>query len=739
MPNFLIIESFAFSVHKEKSFRRDYSNYNEEALLSEFRSIDWSNLFQGLSDTTEMFDKFYTKVSNIINSHLPLKPLTRKESKFQTKPWITPGLKVSINNKNRLYRHYLKTRTCYSHTKFKCYRNKLNHLLKLSKTNYYKEYFMINKAKTKEIWKGIKQLICLKSKGSTSPSKLIINEHEITNDKAIADQLNNYFSNIGKNLASTVPKPNLPFNCYLDKPQASSFFLSPTTSTEIENIIMSLSSAKASGPFSISTSLLKTLKGILSIPLQLLFNCSFSTGLVPDQFKVARVVPIHKKGSSYLVSNYRPISLLSIFNKLIEKLMYNRIISYLEKFSILHNNQFGFRSKHSTTHALLLLTDRIQRSIDNGTYSCGIFLDLCKAFDTVDHKILLAKLEYYGIRGAPNDWFVSYLSNRRQFVSLSGTNSDYQPVTCGVPQGSVLGPLLFLLYINDMPKCSNILEFHLFADDTNLFLNNPSILNLETNLNVELEKVSQWLYANKLSLNIEKTSFVVFHSPQRRIAHKLNLSISNKSVKSDNQVKYLGLIFDSNLNWKPYLHELSKKVSRGIGVLSKIRYYVNRNILHQLYYSIIYPFLTYGLLIWGNTYSTTLKPLITLQKRAIRTITFSKPDEHSEPLFKELEILKLTDLVTLHNALFMYHYYYNLLPSSFENFFQTVASVHSYNTRLASKSTYYINTIKTNYGKFNIRFAAVKVWNHLDESIKYLPLKTFKNKVKLNILQSYCS
>ena len=171
------------------------------------------------------------------------------------------------------------------------------------------------------------------------------------------------------------------------------------------------------------------------------------------------------------------------------------------------------------------------------------------------------------------------------------------------------------------------------------------------------------VYANKLSLNIEKTSFVVFHSPQRRIAHKLNLSISNTSVKSDNQVKYLGLIFDSNLNWKPYLHELSKKVSRGIGVLSKVRYYVNRNILHQLYYSIFYPFLTYSLSIWGNTYLSTLEPLIILQNRVIRTITFSKPDEQSEPLFKELEILKLTDLVILHNALFMYHYYYSLLPA----------------------------------------------------------------------------
>ena len=194
---------------------------------------------------------------------------------------------VSHARRDSLHRHYLKTRTCYSHTKFKCYRNKLNHLLRLSKTNYYKEYFIINKTKTKEIWKGINQLICFKSKGSMLPSKLIINEHEITNDKAIADQLNKFFSNIGKNLALTVPKPNLPFNCYLDKPQASSFFLSPTNRTGIENIIMSLSSTKASGPFSISTSLLKTLKGVLSIPLQLLFNCSFSTGLVPDQFKVA--------------------------------------------------------------------------------------------------------------------------------------------------------------------------------------------------------------------------------------------------------------------------------------------------------------------------------------------------------------------------------------------------------------------------------------------------------------------
>ena len=187
--------------------------------------------------------------------------------------------------------------------------------------------------------------------------------------------------------------------------------------------------------------------------------------LFPDQFKIARVIPIHKKGSVFDVSNNRSISLLSIFNEIIEILMYNRLVNYLDNLSIIYNNQFGFRSKHSTINELLLLTDKIQSAIDEGTYCCDIFLDLGKAFDTVDHKILLTKLEYYGIRGVVYNWFVSYSSNRKQFVSLRSSVSDHQTISCEVPQGSVLGPLLFLLYVSDMNKCSKILEFHLFADD----------------------------------------------------------------------------------------------------------------------------------------------------------------------------------------------------------------------------------------------------------------------------------
>jgi hypothetical protein len=412
-------------------------------------------------------------------------------------------------------------------------------------------------------------------------------------------------------------------------------------------------------------------------------------------------------------------------------------MKYIEKLNIIFENQFGFRSGYSTVQAVTRITDKIQKAIENKQYSCGIFLDLSKAFDTVNHDILITKLEHYGIRGIAKDWFKSYLFNRKQYVSIRGVNSDVEHISCGVPQGSVLGPLLFLLYINDFGNCSDLFDFHLFADDANLFFSHDNLLRLEELINYNLIKVQSWLSANRLCLNIDKTNYVIFHTPQKLITHNLKLHINCVDIKQASFVKYLGIHIDSHLNWKTQVHNILKKIQRSIGILSKLRYYVTSKILLQLYYSLIYPFLTYGIVVWGNTYESSLKPLVLLQKRVVRVITFSSYDEHTSPLFKNLGLLKLFDIIRMSNLLFMHDFYKKKLPTVFNDFFLPICDSHKFATRLAVKISYCMPIVRTNYGKFSIRSKGPHIWNEVDDSLKTLTKSVFKKKIKVKFISEY--
>ena len=495
---------------------------------------------------------------------------------------------------------------------YNLFRNRINWEIKKAKKEYYKTYFENNMKKT---WKGIKNLININNKDGPQISHLCHEGKQITSNKDMSNTFNDFFTNIGPILDGEIPKCRKPSGAtlYLNPRIPQTFLISPTNDNEIRDIILSLDDKKSSGPCSVPTKLLKLSANELSIPLSDICNSSFREGSFPNKNKLAKIIPVHKKGSTKDVNNYRPISLLSIFGKIMEKLMATRLTNYLEIHNIIYENQFGFRAGFSTTHSLISITETIKKNLDEKKYGCGVFIDLKKAFDTVNHEILLYKLEHYGIRDTSLEWFRSYLTDRKQYVYLNGVDSDVNNVTCGVPQGSVLGPLLFLLYINDLPNISNHLKFYLFADDTNIYYESKDLKTLQYTMNKELEKLYEWLCINRLSLNISKTNFIVFHA-KNKPKQPVTILINNKAIDETDHVKYLGILIDSKLTFKKHVEELRKKISRSIGVLYKLRPFVTTKILSNVYYAIVYPFLLYGITIWGNASKTYLTPLFILQK-----------------------------------------------------------------------------------------------------------------------------
>ena len=539
------------------------------------------------------------------------------------------------------------------------------------------------------------------------------------------------------------------------------FKINPISNDEVLKIIHALPN-KGTGPASIPLNMLKTVADLIVTPLCHIINISFNTGVFPEILKIAKIIPKHKGGSTLDLNNYRPISLLSIFDKIIEKIMHNQLYAFLEFHKILYENQFGFRKNNSTTYALLELTERIRHSIDNGYFGCGIFIDLRKAFDTVNHKILLSKLEHYGIRDNLLKWFDSYLKGRQQYVFLNGESSDLKPCTCGVPQGSVLGPLLFLIYINDLPNISDKLDFYLFADDTNIYFESKDIKKIEQTVNTELKNLSIWLKLNRLALNINKTNFIIFRSSRKKAVDNITLKIDKKAINENNHIKYLGIVMDCHLNWKQHITLVSQKIGRGIGIMYRLRHYINPQTLKSIYYSLIYSHLVYAIQVWGTASENELKKILTLQKKAVRMML--NKDRYpqlpgrrnpSNPLFNKLGILKVKDVFRLQLSCFIFDHLSGLTPNNFKSWFKLRHTVHSYsttsttnitmNTNFDVDSISNTNILQTQYSNLSTYGGrSIKVvgplllWNSLPENIRStVSCNLFKVQLKKFFHDSY--
>ena len=498
----------------QRSYKRDFNLFDENKFLCSLESIASSLLTNDSLNTNDICNTFFSQYEELVNLHAPLKLRSKKQMKRKQKPWLTSEMLKVIKIKNSIFRKHLKTKSKNDRLKYIKKRNDVSRIVQRAKRTYYNNIFKSCKSNTKSLWKNINELISLKEKTPQSISEVLDDDgNQITTPIDISNTFNNFFTGIGENLSTFIAEPSAFYKRYFDsiiKPNKNSIYLTPITPMEISQIIKQISLRKSTPSSCASVYFLKLFSPYMCSFLSILFNRCLCDGVFPDSIKQAEVIPIFKSGNKSCKSNYRPISLLNPFSKILEKCIYTRLLNFLNSNRILYKNQFGFRKKCSTENAVLEIYDQISKDIDHNKINCSIFLDFKKAFDTVNHNVLLRKLERYGIRG--NAFLILksfFLQNRTQYTLVNGRKSCYKGITCGVPQGSTLGPLLFLIYINDLYQ-STTLRINLFADDSYLSLANTSAKLLEAEVNNELETVNQWLRYNKVSLNKDKSSFIIF-------------------------------------------------------------------------------------------------------------------------------------------------------------------------------------------------------------------------------------
>ena len=720
---------------------RDIKKFNKDCFLDNINSLALKT--DALISCNENYsienamNQFINEFSAIIDQHAPLRPQTRKELQLILKPWISKGILKSIQTKNSLFKKCYKKNDLDLIANYKKYCNKLTTIKRIAKQNYYASMIQINKKDLSKQWQLINQILHRNNKHKPTIEKLLTENNEfVTNDKEIGNELNSFFTSIGPKMVSKIPntKPTTTISS-----STKPFFCEPCTINEVFLKIMQLNEKKSTGILNIPIKFIKMSAEFLSSVLAKIFNTCMQIGIFPSLLKIAKITPIHKSGCTHTASNYRPISILSPFSKIFENIIYNRLNDYFMHNNFIAKEQFGFRIRHSTNQVIADVVNKLQISSDDRLYTYLILLDLSKAFDTVDHQILLIKLEKYGIRGNTLKLIHNYLINRKQTVNINNTFSDLKTIKCGVPQGSILGPLLFSIYVNDLPKASNF-DTRLFADDTALLLTDSNLTTLNKKVNSEFSKIENWLNANKLSLNYSKTKYLLY-TPKSKDSQLYDFTVKTKGIKLERckTAKYLGVILDEKLNWEPQIKHLKQKLSQSLGIIAKMRHYLNQKNMISLYYAFFYSHILYGILGWGSATQVRKKSLQILQHRVLRVLNKSswKDKITNKSLFLNSKLFEIDDIYKYELGKFMYLSNIKALPEIFENYFLSLEQKHNYNTRSKSKKNYFVDTVQTNFGKNSLKFKRIQLWNKLPSTIKSFSFFRFKKEYQKLLWERY--
>ena len=736
LPNFVILDT-EINRSKERPLIRQYTKKNTELfkgnIASELSGINETINTQDNININDLYQSFYEKMHALLNLYFPRVRLSRKKAK--DKDWITDGIKRAIKQKHKLFHTQLTNYSEADRDKWRVYRNMLNKIIRDTQRKYYKNLIKQYSNNCIGLWKTLGSIISKKNKQSKI-NKLKIND-KLTNDPVqIANEMNDFFTGIGPKLASKFENTRQnEFMKFMGEGCNKSMYMHKTNPTEIKKLISNLDSKKSAGFDELSAKFLQLCAPHISETLANIFNASISNGVYPDLLKTARVTPIYKTGEKSDPSNYRPISVLSLLNKVYEKILHKRLYKYLTKFKILFDYQFGFREGHSTTQALIGITDRLKSAIDNNDLTCGIFIDLTKAFDTVDHNILLNKMFHYGIRGKVYNLFESYLSDRQQYVRVNNVDSKMKPVTCGVPQGSVLGPLLFIIYINDIANSCKDGLFRIFADDTGIFCQSNNIESLVTKVEIIIGKINDWFTANKLTLNVKKTSYVIFRSKRcKNINLPESISCGDIKINRESNVKYLGLILNEHLSWDEHTNEICNKLKRFFPLFYNIRSYLDKENIINVFYTMIYSRLKYGSIVSGQTTKENIDQIQTLQNKLLKVLYKKNYRFSTNKLHNELSILKVEDMIKQETLSFVYQFIHIKLPNVFNDYFLHRQNLHEMIDE-KRKRRFILPRVSTKIGERTIQFAGSKLFNEHAQELKLnCTIKTFRKNIKKNYL-----